>query len=157
MLPHFMTLRVNLNCHVSQLCLCYYALPEPFACMLPPSHGGTGTMTLEAPVSWLFRDESDFSRRPFSLFYYHVVHLSCGAYGCILVFSCYVYRVIGWCVLYTPSHGADPSTQISDRGHPSSARWGSPSTHGAHSMLQVIICMSSWQISSYIILSYVPS
>nr|GEY27528.1 putative reverse transcriptase domain, aspartic peptidase domain protein [Tanacetum cinerariifolium] len=38
--------------------------------MLPPSHGGTMTMTYEAPV------------------------------------------VIGWCVLYTPSHGADPSTHL---------------------------------------------
>nr|GEX39444.1 reverse transcriptase domain-containing protein [Tanacetum cinerariifolium] len=44
------------------------------------------TMTYEAPVSSLFRDESDFSRRPF--------------------------RVIGWCVLYTPSHGVDPSTHL---------------------------------------------
>nr|GFA35427.1 putative reverse transcriptase domain-containing protein [Tanacetum cinerariifolium] len=33
--------------------------------MLPPSHRGTMTMTYEAPVSCLFRDESDFSLRPF--------------------------------------------------------------------------------------------
>ena len=68
------------------------------------------------------------------LLYIMLAIYSCGAYGCILVFSCHDYRVIGWCVLYTPSHGADPSTQISDRGHPSSARWGSPSTYCAHSM-----------------------
>ena len=59
MLLQFMTFRVNPNCHVSQsghvimfaMLTCCHVLPELFTRMLPPSHGGTMTMTLEAPVS----------------------------------------------------------------------------------------------------------
>nr|GEZ13818.1 putative nucleotidyltransferase, ribonuclease H [Tanacetum cinerariifolium] len=52
-------------------------------------------------------------------------------------------RVIGWCVLYTPSHGADPSTHFINRGLPSIV----PQDYNASSTVPCLFIHFSYIIS----------
>ena len=145
---------VMLSCFA--MLTCCHVLPELFTRMLPPSHGGTVTMTLEAPVSWLLRGRVIFSRRPFQL-----LLLSCWPFimwGVWVHPSIYMSWLHGdWLVCALHPHHMEliPPPRYIFRGHPSSARWGSPSTYCAHSMFTGCDTYELVAFSSYTMLFHV--
>ena len=87
---------------LNRYCYVYYALPEPFTCMTRFYYH----LVTEVPWPWHLRHRChDSSAGEWYLaasllvIYYHVGHLSCGAYGCILDFQV-TYRVIVVCALH---------------------------------------------------------